>query len=93
MTVLPMVLKLIVMSATAVGVSLVVQKRRSDRVSPFAGLISTFGLIIMGLAFVLASGVGTLYMLVAGAAVYAIGFFLERIARLGDDHGEDELDW
>ena len=93
MTVLPNVLKLLVMSATAVGVSLVVRKRRSDRVSPFASLISTFGLIIMGLAFVLASGAGTLYMLVAGAAVYAIGFFLERIARFGDEHGENELDW
>ncbi len=46
----------------------------------------------MGLAFVLATGLGTVYLLVAGAAVCTIGFFLERIARLADDHGEDELD-
>ncbi len=92
MTVLPIVLKLLFMAATAVGVSLVVRKRNPDRVSPFASLIATFGLVIMGLAFVLASGAGTLYMFVGGAAVYAIGFFLERIARLDDGDGEDELD-
>jgi hypothetical protein len=44
---LPIVLKLLLMSATAVGVSLVVRKRHPDRVSPFASLIATFGLVIM----------------------------------------------
>lgn len=92
MTVLPTVLKLMLMTATAVGGVLVVMRSRDDRVSPFAALISAFGLVIMGLAFVLATGLGTVYLLVAGAAVCTIGFFLERIARLGDDHGEDEVD-
>jgi hypothetical protein len=55
MTVLPTVLKLMLMTATAVGTSLAVLRSREDRVSPFAALISAFGLVIMGLAFVLAS--------------------------------------
>ncbi len=92
MTLLPIVLKLMLITATAVGASLVVLRSRDDRVSPFAGLISAFGLVIMGLAFVLATGVGTVYLLVAGVAVCTIGFFLERIARLGDDHEADGLD-
>jgi hypothetical protein len=91
MTVLPTVLKLMLMTATAVGGVLVVMRFRDDPVSPFAALISAFGVVIMGLAFVLATGLGTVYLLVAGAAVCTIGFFLERIARLAGDHGEDEL--
>ena len=66
------------------------RRGRANRVSPFASLISTFGLIIMALAFLFVSGIETVYMLVGGSAVYAIGFFLERIARL--DGYDEEVD-
>jgi len=88
MTTWPTVLKFIAASTAALGVSVVVRRGRANRVSPFASLISTFGLIIMAAAFLFVSGVETVYMLVGGTAVYAIGFFLERITRL-DGYDED----
>ena len=91
MITLPLVLKFMAASAAALGVSVVVRRGRKHRVSPFASLISTFGLIIMAAAFLFVSGIETLYVLVAGASVYAIGFFLERIARMGAH--EDDLDF
>ncbi len=88
----PIVLKFMAASAAALGVSVVVRRGRAHRVSPFASLISTFGLIIMAGAFLFVSGIETLYVVVAGAGVYAIGFFLERIARIGADENDLELD-
>ncbi len=90
MITLPIVLKFMAASAAAAGVSVVVRRGRANRVSPFASLISMFGLIIVAAAFLFVSGVETVYMLVGGMAVYAIGFFLERIARL--DGYDEELD-
>ena len=84
------VFKFIAASAAASGVTEVVRRGRRNRVSPFASLISTFGLIIMALAFLFVSWTETLYMLVSGDGVYAIGFFLERIARL--DGRDEEID-
>ncbi len=92
MITLPTVLKFMVTSAAALGISAVVRRGRQHRVSPFASLISTFGLIIMAAAFLFVSGVETVYMLVGGAGVYAIGFFLERIARLDDYESEIDLE-
>ena len=84
------VLKFMAASTAALGVSAVVRGGRANRVSPFASLASTFGLIIMVSAVIFVSGSETIYVLVGGTAVYAIGFFLERIARL-DSH-DDEVD-
>lgn len=86
----PNVLKFMAASTAALGVSAVVRRGRANRVSPFASLVSTFGLIIMASAFLFVSGIETLYVLVGGIAVYAVGFFLERIARL--DGYDDRLD-
>ena len=88
----PAVLKFMAASATFLGVSVVTRRRQKDEVSPFAGLISTFGLIIMAVALVFLSGIETIYVLVAGACVCIIGFFLERIARLGRLGPDVELD-
>jgi formate hydrogenlyase subunit 3/multisubunit Na+/H+ antiporter MnhD subunit len=82
------VLKFMAATTAALGVSVVVRRGRANRVSPFASLISTFGLIIMAVAFLGVSGIETVYVLVGGAAVYAIGFFLERISRL-DGYDEE----
>ena len=86
----PFVFKFMAASAAAAGVSVVVRRGREHRVSPVASLISTFGLIIMAIAFLFVSGIETLYVLIAGASVYAIGFLLERIARM--DSYDDDID-
>ena len=83
-------LKLTAACAAALGVMAVVRRGRAHRISPFASLISTFGLVIMASAFLFVSGVETIYMLIGGAGVYGIGFFLERIARL--DEYDEEID-
>jgi len=84
------ILKFMASSTAALGVSAVVRRGRADRVSPFASLVSTFGLVIMASAVIFVSGAETIYVLIGGTAVYAIGFFLERIAQL-DSH-DDEVD-
>ena len=82
------ILKFMAATTAALGISIVVRRGRANRVSPFASLIATFGLIIMAVAFLCVSGIETVYVLVGGAAVYAIGFFLERITRF-DGYDEE----
>jgi hypothetical protein len=88
----PNVLKFMAASTAALGVSAVVRRGRANRVSPFASLVSTFGVIIMASALIFASGTETVYVLVGGTAVCAIGFFLERITRLDGYDERVDLD-
>ncbi len=89
---MPVVRKFMAVSVAVLGVSAAVRRRRANRASPLAGLISAFGLVITAATFLFVTGIARLHVLLASTAVCVVGFFRERTTRMSWDDGELGLD-